>query len=45
MNGPGAKMTTEGVTREVASIQQILQYILFKQNAGDPFRATWPSCI
>ena len=25
MNGPGAKMTTVDVTREVASIQQLLQ--------------------
>ena len=38
-------MTTAGSTREVASIQHIPQYTSFKQNSGEHFRATWPSCF
>ena len=38
-------MTTAVVTRGVASIQQIAQYISFKQKSGERFRATWPSCF
>ena len=38
-------MTTEGITREVASILQLPQYISFKQNSGERFRAIWPSCF
>ena len=40
----GHKMTTLGVTREVASFQQIPIYS-FKHDSGEPFRATWPSCL
>ena len=38
-------MTIAVVKREVASIQQIPQYICFKENSGERLRATRPSCF